>query len=152
MTQPAGLVQGSPSCLVCLVDLATVGQQMTDDTEAVLASGRHGLDPVGGGVDCEVERAVSVTRDLVDVRHRSQRRDQLQVAGQTRVVEDGVVVGQDWFVDVHVVVVDQREDQRCVGGMFARLFGFATNLELKLGEKPLGIFVNLGVIELDWCW
>ena len=93
-----------------------------------------------------------MTRDLVDVCHRSQRRDQLQVAGQTRAVEDGVVVGQDWFVDVHVVVVDQREDQRCVGGMFARLFGFATNLELKLGEKPLGIFVNLGVIELDWCW
>jgi len=57
--------------------------------------------------------------------------------------------------DVHVVVVDQREDQRCVGGVFARLFGFAANLVLKLGEKLLGIFVNLGVLgvnELGWYW
>ena len=96
---------------------------MTDNAEAVLESGGKRLDPVRGRVHSEVERSVSVRCDLVDVGHRGQGRDHLEVAGQARAVEDGVVVGQDGLVDVHVVVVDQCEHQGRVGGMFAVVRG-----------------------------
>ena len=88
--------------------VATVSQKMTDNTEAVLDSGGQRLDPVRGRVDCEVEQGVSVRGDLVDVCHRGQGGDQLEVAGQTRAVEDGVVVGQNGLVDVDVLFLGRK--------------------------------------------
>ena len=90
------------------VVVPTVGQKMTDNTETVLESGGQRLDPVRGCVDCEVERGVSMRGDLVDVRHWGQGGDQLEVAGQTRAVEDGVVVGQNGLVDVDVLFLGRK--------------------------------------------
>ena len=102
MTQSAGLVQRCPARHVSLVHIATIGQKMTDNTEAVLERGGQRLDPVRGRVDCEVERGVAVRGDLVDVCHWGQGGGKLEVEGQTRAVEDGVVVGQNGLVDVDV--------------------------------------------------
>ena len=68
----------------------------------------------------------------VDVCHGGEGGDQLQAAGQAAAVEDGETVGQDWMVDVQVVVVDEVQHQGDVGGVLASLLGLGTDFQLQL--------------------
>ena len=58
--------------------------------------------------------------------------DQLQAAGQAAAVEDGEAVGQDWMVDVQVVVVDKVQYQGDVGGVLTSFLSFSTGFQLQL--------------------
>jgi len=131
------LVKSSEPSQVSLVDLTASLKEMLDNLHTSLAMVTSTPSPVCCSINCQVEWAVSMVSQAVDVSHGGQGGHQLQAARQAGAVEDGEVVCKHWGVHVQVVVVDDVEHQGDVGWVLAGLLGLGTDLYLKLGYQLL---------------